>query len=88
MSLRCHSFINASSGLECWRAFISDTDEFVSVKQFSWIPSASSREVAILRLLNRCLAFFGVRSTEECELKLAVLGRHAVENMLGVKGRP
>lgn len=38
-----------------------------------------------MRLLNHCFSFFKVDSTEELELKLAVLGRHTVMNMLGVK---
>lgn len=84
--LHTYSFIGASSGLTCWRAFIAEPGvEFVSVKQFSWIPAASTREYAVLRLFSRCIDFFEVDSVEELELKLAVLGRRAVENALGLR---
>ena len=74
--------------MTCWHAFIAEPgDVFVSVKQFSWVPAASSREDAVLRLFRHCLDFFEVDSVEELELKLAVLGRKAVEGMLGIKER-
>lgn len=86
LTLHTYSFIGASSSLTCWRAFIAEPGvEFVSVKQFSWIPAASTREYAVLRLFSRCVDFFEVDSVEELELKLAVLGRRAVENALGLR---
>lgn len=89
LALRTYSFIGASSGLTCWRAFIAEPGiEFVSVKQFSWVPAASSREDAVLRLFSHCLDFFDVDSVEELELKLAIFSRKTVEGMLGIKDRP
>ena len=88
-ALRTYSFIGASSGLTCWRAFIAEPGvEFVSAKQFSWVPAASSREDAVLRLFRHCLDLFEVDSIEELELKLAVFSRKTVEGMLGIKERP
>ena len=38
--LRTYSFIGASFGLTCWRAFIAEQGvEFISAKQFSWVPA-------------------------------------------------
>lgn len=88
--LNCYSFIGASSGLECWRAFIAEPGAlggFITPDHFSWVPAASSREAALTRLLGHCLDFFGVDSVEECELKIAVLGKSAVENLLGISGK-
>ena len=86
LALRTYSFIGASSGLTCWRAFIAESGvEFVSAKQFSWVPAASSREDAVLRLFSHCLDFFEVDSVEELELKLAIFSRKTVEGMLGIK---
>jgi hypothetical protein len=88
-TLHTYSFIGASSGLTCWRAFIAEPGvEFVSAKQFPWVPAASSREDAVLRLFSHCLDFFEVDSLEELELKLAVFSRKTVESMLGIKERP
>lgn len=88
LALRIYSFIGASSDLTCWRALIAEPSvEFVSAKQFSWVPAAFSREDAILRLFSHCLNFFEVDSLEELELKLAVLGGKTVEGMLGIKER-
>lgn len=84
-ALRTYSFIGASSGLTCWRAFIAEPGvEFVSAKQFSWVPAAFSRENAVLRLFSHCLDFFEVDSVEELELKLVVLGKQTVERKLGI----
>lgn len=84
--LRTYSFIGAYSGLTCWRAFIAEPGvEFVTAKQFSWVPAASSREDAVLRLFRHCLDFFEVDSIEELELKLTVLGQHVIKDMLGIK---
>ena len=86
--LRIYSFIGASSDLTCWRAFIAEPSvEFVSAKQFSWVPAVFSREDAILRLFSHCLNFFEVDSLEELELKLAVFSRKMLEGMLGIKER-
>ena len=86
--LRIYSFIGASSDLTCWRAFIAEPSvEFVSAKQFSWVPAVFSREDAILRLFSHCLNFFEVDSLEELELKLAVFSRKTLEGMLGIKER-
>ena len=86
--LRIYSFIGASSGLTCWRAFIAEPEiDFVTAENFSWIPAAGSRQDAVLRLFNQCFNFFEVDSIEELELKLTVLGQHAVKDMLGIKER-
>lgn len=85
-TLHTYSFIGALSGLTCWRAFIGEPEaDFVTVKNFSWIPAAGSRQDAVLRLFNQCFNFFEVDSIEELELKLTVLGQHAVKDMLGIK---
>lgn len=88
LALHTCSFIVASSGLMCWRAFIAEPGvDFVTVEQFSWVPAASSREEAVSRLFRHCLDFFEVDSIEELELKLTVLGQHAIKDMLGIKER-
>lgn len=61
--------------------------DFVAADHFSWVPAASSRHGAMTRLLGHCFGFFKVDSVEELDLKLAVLGRRAVMNMLGIKER-
>lgn len=86
LALRTYSFIGASSGLTCWRAFIAEPGvDFVTAEQFSWVPAASSREEAVSRLFRHCLDFFEVDSIEELELKLTVLGQHAIKDRLGIK---
>ena len=88
LMLHTYSFIGASSGSTRWRAFIAEPGvEFVSAKQFSWVPAVFSREDAILRLFSHCLNFFEVDSLEELELKLAVFSRKTLEGMLGIKER-
>ena len=85
LMLRIYSFIEATSGWMCWRAFIAEPGTgFVSVKHFSWIPMSYSREGALLKLFSHYLSFFEVNSVEELELKLAILGRKTVEGMLGL----
>lgn len=87
LALRTYDFVSAS-GLHCWRAFIAEPGmDFVAANHFSWVPGASSRHDAAARLLGHCFSFFKVDSVEELDLKLAVLGRRAVMNMLGLKER-